>query len=306
MLVIACAAVAVVFCTMYGALPKANMPQADAASSLIVPASSGSVAESALNPTPVPTATPVPTPEPLGIVKNESLPFSMLAPTTAMSFEELVGDNGVYEDESEIPPLPPAGTYKIVIDIYHQFATVYKKDNNGEYTIPVRYVVVSSGSGKHPTPRGTFKMGDSYVRFGKFVTYGVYGQYWRQITGAIFCHSLIYSSRNANSYTSSYSSLGSRVSHGCVRMMVPDARWIYYNIAPDTECDIISGDKSDEASAQIKAQLVYPERPESRPGLNAGQIPVTEAWPGWQGNAYSQYLAFIESETTTDETSSIE
>lgn len=246
------------------------------------------------SPEPTPEPTPVPEPEPLAIEK-QALSFDMLAPTTTMTFEELVGDNDVY-DEDDLPPFPSADTYKLIINVYHQFATVYKKDDNGEYTVPVRYIIVSSGAHKTPTPQGTFVMGDSSVRFGKFVTYGVFGQYWRQITRNIFCHSLIYESRNARSYTSSYNELGKRVSHGCVRMLVPDARWIYYNLGPGTVCEIIRGDKNDEEAAAIKAQLIRPEKPSKRPALKAGEIPVTEAWPGWQGDAYDQYTAYLASQ----------
>ena len=141
-------------------------------------------------PTPQPTA--VPEPEPLALEK-QPLSFAQLAPTTTMAFEELVGDNDVY-DEADLPPFPAGDTYKIVVNVYHQFATVYKKDANGEFTVPVRYIVVSSGARKTPTPIGTFEMGTSSVRFGKFVTYGVYGQYWRQIVRSIFCHFLCTSS----------------------------------------------------------------------------------------------------------------
>ena len=45
------------------------------------------------------------TPAPLGIEK-QPLTFEELAPTTTMSFEELAGDNGVYEDETQVPPPP--------------------------------------------------------------------------------------------------------------------------------------------------------------------------------------------------------
>lgn len=246
-------------------------------------------------------AATAPQPDPLPIEK-QPLPFSELAPATTMTFEELVGDNGIYtdEDESDLPPMPPSDTYKLVINEYHQFATVYQKDADGEYTVPVRYIVVSSGSRSHPTVKGTFEMGDKYVRFGLFASYGVYGQYWRQITRSFFCHSLIYSSRSVRSYTSSYSKLGTRASHGCVRMMVPDARWIYYNIAPGTVCEIIKGDKDDAEAAAIKAQLVFPDKPESRPDLTPGEIPVTEAWPGWQGNAREQYADYLASLNPTE------
>ena len=33
----------------------------------------------------------------------------------------------------------------------------------------------------------------------------------------------------------SYRNLGRATSHGCVRLTVPDAKWIYENIAPGTK-----------------------------------------------------------------------
>ena len=136
-------------------------------------------------------------------------------------------------------------------------------------------------------------MGSKYVRFGLF-SCGVWGQYWRQITRAFFCHSMLYTRKNPNSYTSSYSKLGTRASHGCVRMMVPDARWVYYNIAPGTEFSIIRGDKDDLEAAAIKAQLVFRTGRTNAPALCPANITVTEAWPGWQGNAYEQYQDYLE------------
>ncbi len=244
-------------------------------------------------PEPAPSPSPAPDPAPLGI-KKQTLSFAELAPTTTMTFAELVGDNGVYEDETEIPPLPSSDTYKLVINEYWQIATVYTRDEAGEYTVPVRYMIVTTGASDTPSPKGVFNMEDNYVRFGLF-SVGVYGQYWRQITRSIYTHSLLYLHRNANSYTNSYSRLGRRGSHGCIRMMVPDARWVYYHIAPGSTCEIVKGNKNDAESKAIKEQLVFPSKPSSRPGLKAGEIPVTEAWPGWQGNAQAAYEACLSS-----------
>jgi len=253
-------------------------------------------------PEPEPEPMPIPDPEPLPIAKNENLPLSVLAPTTTMSFEELVGDNGIYHEEFTIPPSPSTDTYMLVVDEYHQLAIAYKRDENGEYTIPVRYMPTTTGARSSPTIKGTFNMRENYVRYGLF-SCGVYGQYWRQITRAFYFHSLLYSRRNANTYTSSYNKLGTRASAGCVRMYVPDARWIFYNCAPGTLVTIQRGDSDDTQTAAIKAQLMYPERPDDRPGLQPGKIPVTDAWPGWQGDAYDAYLATLpaQPETQPDE-----
>ena len=79
-------------------------------------------------------------------------------------------------------------------------------------------------------------------------------------------------------------------------MLVPDARWIYYNLGPGTVCEIITGDKNDTEAAAIKAQLVRAQAPSKRPNLAPGAYAVTEAWAGWQGNAQQQYAAYLASQ----------
>lgn len=202
--------------------------------------------------------------------------YNELAPTTHMSFPELVGDNGIYEEPTAYPP---PDTYRIVIDVRHQVVLVYKRGKSGEYDVPVRYMICSTGATKTPTPRGIFSSGDHKVRFGLFVNNGVYGQYWTEITHRIYFHSILYTRRDASYYTkTSYNALGKRVSHGCVRLLVPDARWIYYNIAPETTIEIRKGDKADEQTAAIREQLVRPAVPEDRPILTPGSIPDTDNW----------------------------
>lgn len=291
------AVTAALSCAIFAVAPDSGDSPHSSQSALLSAPAVEAAAQIAPEPSPEPTS--VPDPAPLSIEK-QPLPFAELAPTTIMSFSELVGDNGVYEDETEIPPLPSPDTYKLVVNEYWQFATVFTRDANGEYTVPIRYMIVTTGADDTPTPGGTFHMDDNYVRFGLF-SVGVYGQYWRQITGSIYTHSLLYLHRNANSYTSSYSHLGRRGSHGCVRMTVPDARWVYYNIAPGSVCEIVRGDRHDEAAKAIKKQLVFPRRPGSRPGLKAGRIPVTEAWPGWQGNAYAAYQKYLASQEEAEQ-----
>lgn len=206
----------------------------------------------------------------------KQMPFSELAPTTSMSFEELVGDNGIYE-EPEGYPSPD--TFHVIVDLRYQVVLVYKRSANGEYDIPVRYMLCSTGKSKTPTPRGSFSAGDSRVRFGLFVNNGVYGQYWTQITRRIYFHSILYTKKNARSYTkTSYNQLGKRVSHGCVRLLVPDARWVYYHIAPGTSIEIRKGDAADTKTASIREQLTRPKLPDTRQTLEPGKVPYTDTW----------------------------
>lgn len=201
--------------------------------------------------------------------------FEDLAPTIQMEFAELVGDNGNYD----LPKgYPAAGTYKIIVDIAHQVTMVYRQDEQGEYTVPVRYMLCSTGTGSR-TPMGTFKMGAYRVRFSQFARDKRYGQYWTQIRGAIYFHTILYTRKDAASYQEDiFEKLGTKDSHGCVRLTVPDARWMFYHIAPGTVCEIRVGSEGDEQTAAIRKKLVLAQPPEEHLDLRAGEIPDTDNW----------------------------
>ena len=202
--------------------------------------------------------------------------FADLAPTVHMSFAELVGDNGVYEEPDQ---WPEAGTYRLVVDVTHQVVLAYAADETGAYTVPVRYMICSTGAKGTSSPIGTFHMGEHRVRFGKFVHDNVFGQYWSNITGRIYFHSLLYTKQDASTYTkTSYNKLGSRASHGCIRLLAPDARWIWYHAGPGTEVEIRQGSRDDEETAAIRAQLTRPPLPAQRPSLTPGGVPDTDNW----------------------------
>jgi len=193
-----------------------------------------------------------------------------------MTFEELVGNNGIYEEPEEYPS---PETFHVIVDIRYQVVLVYKRSASGKYDIPVRYMLCSTGAIKTPTPRGNFSAGDHRVRFGLFVNNGVYGQYWTEITHRIYFHSILYTKKNATNYTkTSYNQLGKRVSHGCVRLLVPDARWLYYHVAPGTSIEIRKGDESDTKTASIREHLTRPKLPDTRPTMEPGKVPYTDTW----------------------------
>ena len=202
--------------------------------------------------------------------------FDKLAPSSVMSFSELVGDNGNYD----LPTgFPKAGTYKIIVDLYHQVVMVFSKDDNGEYTVPVRYMLCSSGLSSSPTRTGVFTLRSYRVRFGLFNNTSVYAQYWSLIDGRMYFHSILYSERDAATYTSSFNKLGSKNSHGCVRLSVPDARWIWYNAAPGTTVVVRKGSSDDVVTAKIKELLTLDKMPSERPAsLKGDKIPYTDNW----------------------------
>lgn len=236
-------------------------------------------------PTPEPTPSPEPTPTPL----PTEIPFSYYAPTVNMSFEELVGSLGDLDtshpfDKTKylLPKYYPApDTYKIIVDTYWQVVKVYTKDDDGNYTVPVRYMLCSSGSSRvgSETRQGEWKMQPVKLRFGRFVNTGEFAQYWSLIRSRTYFHSILYTTSDLSTYqVSVYNNLGKKASHACIRLTVPDARWIYYNISYDTICEVIAGSSSDLETKAIKEQLKLAEPPATRVKIIAGETPYTDNW----------------------------
>lgn len=228
---------------------------------------------------PAPTVTPTPVPE------ETPIPFSYYAPTVNMTFEELVGSTDDVNEEARdllADGYPDPDTYYIIVDIYWQVVMVYKKGADGkpDYDQPVRYMICSTGDPQvgSETARGVFEMKKPRVRFGQFLS-GETAQYWTLIRSRTYFHSVLYTKdKDISSYdVESYNNLGSKASHACIRLTVPDARWIFYNIGYGTICEIRDGSKSDAATQLIRSQLILPPA-KTGLSLKAGQTPWTDNW----------------------------
>lgn len=123
--------------------------------------------------------------------------------------------------------------YKIMVNRAANCVTVYEKDANGEYTIPVRAFVCSCGREGHETPLGTFKTSNYYDW--RYMVDGSYGQYAVRFNKGIMFHSVPYYTKNAADMEwEQYNLLGEPASLGCVRLACADAKWIYDNCKPGT------------------------------------------------------------------------
>lgn len=125
-----------------------------------------------------------------------------------------------------------AGTYMIKINKQQNVVTIYK-EKDGKYK-PHKAFVCSVG---YATPTGAFSLGEK-LRW-HLLDGPSYGQYCTRITGSILFHSVWYYSQNkADQSYIQYNKLGTTASHGCVRLTVADAKWIYDNCPSGTKVTI--------------------------------------------------------------------
>ncbi len=172
----------------------------------------------------------------------------------------------VMPDQTPKPtPSPEPVPFAITVDVRNQIVSVYTRDEEGNYTIPVRQMLCSSGKVGTPSPVGDWVLNGRKAKWCYFPKWGDYARYWTRINAKVAFHSPIYSApSNKAMKTVSYKMLGSRASHGCVRLSVPDAKWIYDNVGAGTVVSIREDLPVDE---ELKEALKYekPKTPNATP-----------------------------------------
>lgn len=127
------------------------------------------------------------------------------------------------------PIIGKQSSYYVKVNTSTNTVSVYAKDGANGYIIPVKNIICSCGNPGTPTVKGTFtisRMGYWWELMGP-----VWGQYVSRIYADWLFHSAWYYV-NGNRRTlsvSEYRKLGQNASHGCVRLTVGDAKWIFDN-----------------------------------------------------------------------------
>lgn len=130
---------------------------------------------------------------------------------------------------------------------------IFTTDKEGDYKIPVKVMLCSAGKASTPTKKGIYQP-KKVARWHR-LNGNVYGQYCCRITQHYLIHSVFYS-QNQNPKTLNvreYNKLGESASHGCVRVCVADAKWIYERVE-----QITVWTTDEEESLPLKAPLLIP------------------------------------------------
>ena len=192
------------------------------------------------------------------------------------------GSESESESESENTTSSKKEDYPYYIRVNRQAncVTIYTKDEDGNYTVPVKAMVCSVGL-NNTTRLGVGKISDKYTWRALFGN--CYGQYAIRFDGHIMFHSVPYEKTSKDTLLEGqYNMLGQPASKGCIRLSVIDAKWIYDNCKKGTKVEVYDspdpGPLGKPTSYQISADSPYagwdPTDPDSANPWKKGVVSI--------------------------------
>lgn len=119
--------------------------------------------------------------------------------------------------------------YMLWVSLDEQRVYVYELDENRQYA-QIDKFICSTGL-EEATPRGIYtSTTEPLNRWHYFVEYECWAQYSWRIIGNYYFHSILYDEQDEDTIRwGSVYALGYKASHGCIRLEVDAAKWIYEN-----------------------------------------------------------------------------
>lgn len=160
--------------------------------------------------------------------------------------ENKLKETGVADEETQLRLFSedckaaqrPSHKYRVEINVSRQKVYVYEW-YYGAYSKLVKTMTCTTGAVDTPTPLGSYRMGGPCGRWYYFKKFDCWAQYASRIVGGILFHSVLYSEKDESTLRrGSVYALGTRGSHGCVRLAVEDAKWLYNNVSAGSTCRV--------------------------------------------------------------------
>lgn len=122
--------------------------------------------------------------------------------------------------------------YRLSVSLEDQRVYVYQLGADKKYELINTFLCSTGLFG--PTPTGVFTTTGPGRRWHYFKEFFIWAQYAYSIEGDILFHSVLYKNKGGSPTWGSVHSLGHKASHGCVRLSVENAKWVYENCEKGT------------------------------------------------------------------------
>lgn len=151
-------------------------------------------------------------------------------------------------------PAPTPVPYAVEVDVNNQLIKVFGRDEQNELNKLEKVFWCSTGTTSYPSKVGVHVLTGRKASSALFPNWGnATARWWTRITSDIAFHSILFNSSGAVSMKS-VNRLGKRASHGCIRLSMADAKWVYDHIGKGVEVTI-----HEEAAAD--PELKYAHKP---------------------------------------------
>ena len=127
--------------------------------------------------------------------------------------------NDTGQNENQNIDFTNSDDFRIEVDLTKQMVLVYYKDNL------IKEMICSGGAEETPTPPGEFETSDK-IKYSWVERFNVGAFYWTRFYKNYLFHSVPYDEKK-EMIIEEYEKLGSPVSHGCIRLKLEEAKWLY-------------------------------------------------------------------------------